>query len=187
MQRFYHLEYTQAAGEQAGAKKGTLHWRRKDQRYEENAQLFGCYVLRANRDGFSASELWRLYMTLTRAERGFKALKSDLGLRPNYHQIDRRAQGHVFISILAYHLLRFIQYSLEQQGDTRCWCTIKRVLQTHTYATVILPTCQGKVYHLRKAGIPEASHKQIYNLLGIKWDELPVKKRMFERKVAPIL
>ena len=185
VQRYYHLEFTQA-GKAAGAKKSALHWRRKDQGYEEHAQLFGCYVLRTNRDRFSTSELWRLYMTLTRAERGFKALKSDLGLRPNYHQIDRRVEGHVFISILAYQLLRFIEYSLEQHGDTRCWRTIKRVLQTHTYATVILPTHQGKVYHLRKAGIPETSHKQIYNLFGIKWNKLPVKKRMLKRKVATI-
>ena len=185
VQRYYHLEFTQT-GEAAGAKKSTLHWRRKDKDYEENAQLLGCYVLRTNRDHFSASELGRLYMTLTRAERGFNVLKSDLGLRPNYHQIDRRVEGHVFISILAYQLLRFIQYSLEQHGDTRCWRTIKRVLQTHTYATVILPTRQGKVYHLRKAGIPETSHKQIYNLLGIKWNKLPVKKRMLKRKDVTI-
>lgn len=183
VQRYYHLEFTQAAG----AKKSAFYWRRKDQGYEENAQLLGCYALRTNRDHFSASELWRLYMTLTRAERGFKALKSDLGLRPNYHQIERRVEGHVFISILAYQLLRFIEYHLEQHGDTRCWQTIKRVLQTHTYATLILPTRQGEVYHLRKAGIPEASHKQIYHLFGIKWNKLPVKKRMVKRKVATIL
>ena len=47
-----------------------------------------------------------------------------------------------------YQLLRFIEYTLERHGDTRSWQTIKRVLQTHTYATVILPTRQGEVYRL---------------------------------------
>ena len=186
VQRFYRLELTQPA-EQAGEKKCALCWTRRDQAYEEQAQLLGSYVLRTNRDHFSGPELWRLYMTLTRAEKGFKALKSDLGLRPNHHQIERRVEGHVFITILAYQLLRFIEYTFEQQGDTRCWRTIKRILQTHTYATLILPTGHGEVYRLRKAGIPEQSHKQIYNLFGIPWKKLPVKKSMVKRKVETTL
>ena len=126
-------------------------------------------------------------MTLTRAEDGFKALKSDLGLRPNHHQIEGRVEGHVFITILAYQLLRFIQYTFEQHGDTRSWQSIKRVLQTHTYATLIVPTGHGQVYRLRKAGLPEQSHKQIYNLFGIQWQKLPVKKSMIKRKVLATL
>ena len=121
---------------------------------------------------------------MTRAEDAFKALKSDLGLRPNGHHIEPRVEGHVFITILAYQLLRFIQYTLERHADTRCWQTIKRVLQTHTYATLILPTRHGEVYRLRKAGIPEQSQKQIYNL---QWNKLPVKKSMVKRKVETTL
>ena len=113
---------------------------------------------------------------MTRAEDGFKALKSDLGLRPNHHQLETRVEAHVFITILAYHLLRFIEYTLECQGDNRCWDTIKGLLETHTYATVIMPTRSGEVHRVRKAGIPEHSHKQIYNLFQIDWKNLPVKK-----------
>ena len=186
VQRFYRLELTEA-GEAAEEQKCSLRYTRRDQAYEEDTQLLGSYVLRTNRDHFSGPELWRLYMTLTRAEDGFKALKSDLGLRPNHHQIERRVEGHVFITILAYQLLRFIQYTFEQHGDTRSWQTIKRVLQTHTYATLIVPTRHGEVYRLRKAGLPEQSHKQIYNLFGIQWKKLPVKKSMIKRKVQATL
>ena len=186
VQRFYSIELTEA-GEDAEKKKWGLRWIRREQAYEEDAQLLGCYVLRTNRDNFTGAELWRLYMTLTRAEDGFKALKSDLGLRPNHHQIEPRVEGHVFITILAYQLLRFIEYTLEQHGDTRCWQTVKRVLGTHTYATLILPTRHGEVYRLRKAGIPEQSHKQIYQLFRIPWKKLPVKKSMVKRKVETTL
>ena len=186
VQRFYRLELTEA-GEAAKEQKCSLRCTRRDQAYEEDAQLLGSSVLRTNRDHFSGPELWRLYMTLTRAEDGFKALKSDLGLRPNHHQIEGRVEGHVFITILAYQLLRFIQYSFEQHGDTRSWQSIKRVLQTHTYATLIIPTRHGEVYRLRKAGLPEQSHKQIYNLFGIQWKKLPVKKSMIKRKVQATL
>lgn len=49
-------------------------------------------------------ELWKLYMTLLRAEQGFSALKGALGLRPNFHQLEGRVEGHIFISVLPYHL-----------------------------------------------------------------------------------
>ena len=153
VQRFYRLELTQPA-EQAGEKKCALCWARRDQAYEEEAQLLGSYVLRTNRDHFSGPELWRMYMTLTRAEKGFKALKSNLGLRPNHHQIERRVEGHVFITILAYQLLRFIEYTLEQQGDTRCWRTIKRILQTHTYAPSFCPLAMEKSTGCAKRAFP---------------------------------
>ena len=117
---------------------------------EDNA-----HVLRPNRNHFSRAEPWRLYMTLSRAEKGFKALKCNLGLRPNHHQIERRVEGNLFITILTYLLLRLIEGTLEQQGVSRCWPTIKRILQTHTYATLILPTGHGEVYRLPKEGTPE--------------------------------
>ncbi|MDE0861918.1 MAG: hypothetical protein OSA93_17305 [Akkermansiaceae bacterium] len=47
--------------------------------------------------------VWNLYLTLLRAEAGFKMLKSALGLRPNFHQIEKHVEGHIFIRILAYH------------------------------------------------------------------------------------
>ncbi len=159
-----------------------LSFRRKDQACEKERELLGCYVLRTDQAALAGTDLWQLYMTLTRAEDGFKALKSDLGLRPNRHHIEPRVDAHVFISILAYHLLRFIEYTLERHGDNRCWQTIKRVLQTHTYATLTVPTKYGEIYRIRKAGIPEASHKQIYHLFHIDWKNLPVKITVVKRK-----
>jgi len=46
-------------------------------------------------------------------------LKGSLGLRSNFHQIETRVDGHIFISVIAYHLLRWIGYALEQSGDHR--------------------------------------------------------------------
>ena len=175
VQCFYDIELTELRGG-GKEKKWTLRWSRKEQAYAEESQLLGCYVLRTNRKDLSGTKLWQLYMTLTRAEDGFKALKSDLGLRPNHHHLETRVEAHVFITILAYHLLRFIQYTLERHGDNRCWKTIKALLETHTYGTVIMPTRSGEVHRVRKAGIPEHSHKQIYNLFQIDWKNLPAKK-----------
>jgi transposase len=171
VQRFYQVEFKDPAQLQAG-----LSWRRKDEVRTADEQLLGCYVLRTDRSELSAEQLWQLYILLSRAEDGFAALKGDLGLRPNFHQLEGRVDAHIFITVLAYQLLRFITYSLEQKGDYRDWPTLRRVLQTHCYATVSLPTRQGIVMHVRRPGAPEACHQEIYEKLGINWKELPIKK-----------
>ncbi len=181
VQRFYQIDLKKItpAGQ---PDQWALSFRDKEQGCVRQQELSGCYVLRTDQADLPATDLWQLYMTLTRAEDGFKALKSDLGLRPNRHHIEPRVNGHVFICILAYHLLRFIEHTLERHGDNRCWQTIKRLMHTHTYATLVVPTNQGEIYRIRKAGIPEAAHKQIYNLFQIDWKNLPVKKTVIKRK-----
>jgi len=168
---------------------GTLIFQRKDQKSQADTApdpLLGCYVLRTDKCDLSAQQLWHLYMTLSKAENGFRALKSDCGLRPNYHQLEHRVDAHIFISILAYQLQRFILYQLEQRGDTRSWNTIRRVLQTHTYSTLIVPTNKNTIYRIRKPGIPEECQRHIYNQLGVCLDELPKTKIVIPRKSSTL-
>ncbi|MCF6177220.1 MAG: transposase [Victivallaceae bacterium] len=58
-------------------------------------------------------DIWKIYITLTKVEDAFRLLKSDLGLRPFYHHTENRCEGHVWITILAYHLLRWIEYTMK--------------------------------------------------------------------------
>jgi hypothetical protein len=171
VQRFYQVELKDPNQLRAG-----LAWQRKDEARDQDEQLLGCYVLRTDRSELSAQQLWELYVLLSRAEDGFAALKGDLGLRPNFHQLEWRVDAHLFLAVLAYQLLRFITYSLEQKGDPRNWPTLRRVLQTHCYATVSIPTRNGTVVHVRRPGTPEGCHQQIYEKFGINWKELPTKK-----------
>jgi transposase len=171
VQRFYQVELKDAADLRAG-----LAWQRKDEIRSQDEQLLGCYVLRTDRSELSAAQLWQLYVLLSRAEDGFAALKGHLGLRPNHHQLEGRVDAHIFVTVLAYQLLRFVTYTLEQKGDHRDWPTLRRVLQTHCYATVSLPTRGGTILHVRRAGQPEHCHQQIYEKFGIKWKELPTTK-----------
>lgn len=150
-----------------------LTWIRDDALLQEAIDLFGCYVLRTDERTLNEHQLWQLYISLTQAEEGFKALKTDLGLRPNPHQKEERVDAHVFICVLAYHLLRTILWTLEQKGDHRNWETLKRVLRTHCYTTILLPTRSGQTHRIRKAGQPEECQKAIYRNLGIAWDGLP--------------
>jgi transposase len=171
VQRFYRVDLKDAADLRAG-----LTWQRKDEVRDEDDPLLGCYVLRTDRSPLGQERLWELYILLTRAEDGFAWLKGDLGLRPNFHQLEGRVDAHIFITVLAYQLLRYITYTLEQKGDHRDWPTLRRVLQTHCYATVSLPTRNGTVVHLRRAGAPERCHQEIYEKFNIDWKQLPKQR-----------
>jgi transposase len=184
VQRFYQVTFQ--AGEPPQRPPG-VQWTRLETPYHEDEQLLGCYVLRTNQGGQTAEQAWELYMTLTQAEAGFRAIKGDLGLRPNHHQTEDRVDGHVFISVLAYHLLWFILQKLEAAGDSRCWQTIKRVLQTHAYTTILLPTKGGKLYRVRRAGEPEECQKSIYGTLNVDWHNLPQSKVVVENPNATTL
>lgn len=105
---------------------------------------------------------------MTNIEDAFKSLKSDLGMRPVYHQLAERTKGHLFIGILAYHLLISIEYQLRQMGDHRDWSTIKKQLSTHQRSTVIMTDEEDQIHHIRVSGMPEKNHNEIYNLLGVK-------------------
>ena len=174
VQRFYQVELQESASGKE------LCWTRLDEKCQADEDLLGCYVLRTDQGGASAQEIWNLYMTLSQAEDGFRTLKGDLGLRPNHHPIERRVEGHIWITILAYHLLCWIQATLGEAGDPRRWGTIRRVLQTHGYTTIVVPTKGGKTYRLRRAGEPEELQKAIYEKLKINWVGLPQTKLVVE-------
>ena len=61
----------------------------------------GVYSLRSNCLDWDAEAMWKTYAMLTDVESVFRSLKSELGLRPIYHHKERRADGHLFISVIA--------------------------------------------------------------------------------------
>jgi len=139
----------------------------------------GHYLLRTNRQDLSDENIWKIYTMLAKIEHAFRHLKTDLGLRPNYHLIDSRVEGHIFISILAYQILQTIEFTLRDKDCTYSWNTVNRIMTSHTYSTIVMQCKNGKTIHIRKAGEPENSHKEIYEMLDIKWNKLPVSKVIF--------
>jgi transposase len=101
--RYYTLRHATAEG---------LTAQRDDDKHGQASEALGNYVLKTDHT-LDAEQTWSLYMTLLQAEEGFCALKSTLGMRPNYHQLEGRVDGHIFISVLAYHLLTWVREKLE--------------------------------------------------------------------------
>lgn len=167
--RFYSLRHE--AGE-----PGDLIVTRDDGKLDQENELCGNYVLRTDQ-ALGAARIWSLYMTLLQAEEGFACLKGALGLRPNFHQLEARVEAHVFISVLAYHLLSWVREKLRDSGELRDWKTLRRLLSTHSLATTRLPLEDGRVLHIRKATVPDAEQSQVYRRLGIDWKgEYPMRK-----------
>jgi hypothetical protein len=152
---------------------------KKEGVYQESVDSEGHYSLRTNRSELSTSEIWNTYIALGRVEKAFRNMKSHLGFRPIFHQLEERADAHLFISVLAYHLLQAIEHTLRQAGDRRSWWSIKKGLSTHTALTLsydeLSDTQHWVKHHIRTTSLAEPHQKHIYALLSIP--HTPFKKR----------
>jgi hypothetical protein len=155
-----------------------LSWWRKETEWDNSRELHGCYHLRSTIE-LEDQQLWKLYITLVRVEDAFRSMKSDLGLHPFHHQLARRCRAHIWITVLAYHLLRWTEYTLALSGYDSTWRTLRRRLETHRYSTLVVPTAKGVEHHIRKAGRPSEQQKMIYTQLGIDWKNLPIRHRTY--------
>jgi transposase len=154
----------------------TVSWTEQAEKKAAATALDGTYLLKTDRQDLADDELWRLYMLLTRVEAAFRAMKSPLMERPIFHHLEQRVQTHIFLCVLAYHLLVAIEKRCLDHGWHTSWATLREQLSTHQVATVVLPTIDGRVLKIRKASTPDDVHREIYRALQIP-DEVmkPVK------------
>jgi transposase len=136
-------------------------------KYAKAERLDGCYLIKTDRKDLSGDELWRIYTLLTRAENAFRDMKSPLAERPIFHHNERRTESHIFLCVLAYHLLIAVEKTLLDQGIHSSWPTVRDALKTHQVCTIVLPTSDGSCLRIRKAATPEHDVHEIYRRLAI--------------------
>jgi len=168
--RFYNVEVQEERGRVTRIEWGI------DRRKELETRFSGSYYIRSSRTDLDEKELWSLYMMLTQIEESFRVLKSELGLRPVRHHKDPRMEGHLFISILAYHLLACVLRELRQNGISYRWETIRKKLSTQTRVTASLTNDKGERIHIRQTTDPEPFHFEIYRALGLPVKPLKAKR-----------
>ena len=127
----------------------------------------GVYCLRTTLVDQDDAVLWRTYIMQTQLESVFRSLKTDLGLRPVFHRIDRRVEGHLFISVLAYHFVHVLRLQLKDAGITDSWQTLREVMATQQRMTVTLKCRDGRTAHVRRATRPEAPHQSLIDALRL--------------------
>lgn len=127
----------------------------------------GVYCLRSNELGWDEAKLWRTYTMLTDIESVFRSLKSELGMRPVYHSKEDHADGHLFITVLAYQFVQVLRTQLKEAGINDSWSTLRETLSVQRRITVSFQQRDGRTLNIRKSTLAEPDLMQIYTALKI--------------------
>jgi transposase len=145
-----------------------IAWK-KVEKWRAWAQLSeGSYVLRTNVTGWSDEDLWRAYIQLTDAEAAFRIQKSDLSLRPVWHQKEERVLAHILVCFLAYVLWKFLGQLCQKAGLGNEPRRLLAELSELRAIDVVLPTRDGQEIRTRCVTQPNNHQKILLQRLG--WD-----------------
>ncbi len=110
----------------------------------------GVYCLRSNETDFSEERLWRTFTLLTDVEAVFRSLKSELGLRPIHHRKPRRAEGHLFISVIDHENAR--TFRIACRLDARNFRMLQDIEQHLNIDSRRAPVRRGRQHHRKRPG-----------------------------------
>jgi transposase len=143
----------------------SINWKVREEKLEE--KLNGYYFLRTNLVQLAPQALWSLYDSIRTIEDSFRFMKSSLGMRPVHHQKEHRVDGHLWITILAYHLIQSCLYQLCQQGLSYLWETVRNWMLGRVRVTMRAETEEGKIIYHRSTTKAEEIQRKIYQALGL--------------------
>jgi transposase len=132
----------------------------------------GHYLLRTNLTGEDPEVLWDRYMQLTQIEAAFKCLKSELGIRPIYHQVEQRVEAHILVAFLAYCLLVTLKQRLQAHAPGLTPRAVLDKLAAIQMLDVWFPTTDGRWLVMPRHTEPEAEQALLLHKLKLK---LPVQ------------
>ena len=161
--------------DEAGNQAVAVTWARRPQD-GSMATHPGVYCLRSSETDWDEDALWRTYTTLTDVEAVFRSLKSELGLRPIYHHKPRRADGHLFLTVIAYQLVQVIRTRLRAHGEHASWATLRRILEGQQRVTATFRRPDGRTLHVRTTTQAEPEQRAIYDALGVDPQPSRVRK-----------
>jgi hypothetical protein len=127
----------------------------------------GHYLLRSNLTGEDAAVLWELYLQLTQIEAAFKTLKSELGLRPIYHQLENRVEAHILVAFLAYALSVTLKQRLQALALGLTPRAVLEKLATIQMLDVCLPTTDGRWLIMTRYTQPEPDQALMLHQLNL--------------------
>ena len=157
----YQIEVSQQDG------KTRVEWKLIESRRAWREAREGAYLLRTNLTGESAKELWPKYIQLTEVEAAFRALKSELNIRPFFHQLERRVKAHIMVAFLGYALWVTLKHLLKRKGLDLSPSKAMAMLSTLHSGEIVLPTTDGREIRLRRITTPTADQKELLSRLGM--------------------
>ena len=157
----YELKVTEGKGKMKG-RALELSWTRTG---EDNRS--GVYFIRTNLEGKNERQIWDIYNTIREVESTFRCLKTDLSIRPVFHQKDKYSTAHIQLGFMAYQIVTAIRYRLKLKDIRSNWSNIVRIMNTQMMNTIHLQT-KTKDIHIRRSSVPEKRVRQIFEIMGIK-------------------
>jgi transposase len=148
-----------------------LVWRQKPEQQQWLEAREGAYLLRTNLTADGAADLWKKYMQLTEVEAAFRTLKSELAIRPLFHQLERRVKAHVLVAFLGYALLVTLKHLLKRgHSEYSPAQALKRLAEIHS-VDIVLPTVEGREIWLRRIAKLDERQQRILHQLQVQLPE----------------
>ena len=144
-----------------------LDWKIREERRTWQQAREGAYLLRTNLSPEEPDKLWKSYIQLTEAEAAFRVLKSELAIRPIYHQLESRAKAHVLVAFLGYALWVTLKHLL-QSKQPECSPAQALAIAAGLHSTdIVLPTTDGRQIRLRRVTTPTDEQRALFDRVGI--------------------
>lgn len=157
----------------------------RTEKLEWSRLAHGAYLLRTNHPGGNPAQLWRWYIQLTQAEAAFRTGKSDLHLRPVFHQTTERVEAHILVSFLSLALWRVLEQWLRAKGLGDCARQFLLELDELRSLDVVLPVREAGEVRLRVVARPEPHLAQLLARLGLELPRVPKIVANVVPKTAP--
>jgi len=141
----------------------------------------GVYFLRTSLTTQNENAIWLYYNTIREIEGTFRCLKSDLDLRPIYHQKDESTMAHLHLGLLAYWVVNTIRHQLKNQNINSGWREIVRIMNTQKAVTTLAQNISDEVIMIRRCSEPNQNVRQIYDALKFKYAPFVKKKSVVHK------
>ena len=148
-------------------------------------QRDGHYLLRSNLTGEDPGVLWERYIQLTQIEAAFKTLKSDLGLRPIYHQLGHRVEAQILVAFLAYCLLVTLKNRLQALAPGLTPRAVLETLAPMQMLDVTFPTTDGRRLVMPRYTQPTPEQKLLLHKLQLSLPDQPPPRIQVQPDVFP--
>jgi transposase len=145
-----------------------VQWQVRPERRTWQQVREGAYLLRTNLPAADPQLLWASYIQLTEAEAAFRALKSELNVRPIFHQLEHRTKAHVLVAFLGYALWVTLKHLLKANHSQFSPMQALALASTLHSADIVLPTTDGRQIRLRRVTTPTREQQALFQQLHIR-------------------
>ena len=141
----------------------------------------GVYFLRTSLEASSEENVWQFYNTIREIEATFRVLKTDLDLRPIYHQKDENTMAHLHLGLLAYWVVNTVRHQLKKEGIHSGWREIVRTMNTQKAVTTLAQNKHEEVIMIRRCSETNQQVRKLYDALKYKYAPFVKRKSVVHK------